>query len=183
MERNSTTLIAAHDKAEIGALLDDRETRTPIVYSVISERLEHFALDPSVQPDLDFLASQDIGDWYVSSRTEDDRLWVISTLSDTCPLVEYLFDREAKSLRQLHHAYPELAAAPLVPMRSVTITSRDGLDLVSYVSLPKDSTDKVPQPMVLVVHGGPWARDAFGFNSVHQWLANRGYVVLSPSPM
>ena len=176
---DETTLIAAHDKADIGALLNDRETRTPIAYSVITERLKHFALDPCVQPDLDFLASQDIGDWYVSSRTEDDRLWVISTVSDTCPLVEYLFDREAKSLRELHHAYPELAAAPLVPMRPVTIKSRDGLDLVSYVSLPKDSTDNVPQPMVLVVHGGPWARDAFGFNSVHQWLANRGYAVLS----
>jgi dipeptidyl aminopeptidase/acylaminoacyl peptidase len=64
-------------------------------------------------------------------------------------------------------------------MPAVTIKSRDGLDLVSYVTLPNDSTDKAPQPMVLVVHGGPWARDAFGFNSVHQWLANRGYAVLS----
>jgi dipeptidyl aminopeptidase/acylaminoacyl peptidase len=174
-----TTLIAAHANADIGAMLNDRETRTPIAYSVITERLEYFALDPRIQPDLDFLASQAIGDWYLSSRTEDDRQWVIRTLSDTRPLIEYLFDREAKSLRELHHAYPELAGAPLVPMRAVTIKSRDWLELVSYVTLPNDSTDKAPQPMVLVVHGGPWARDAFGFNSVHQWLANRGYAVLS----
>src|SRR6202045_1151868 len=139
-----TTLIAPHDKADIAAMLNDRETRTPIAYSVITERLEHFALDPRIQPDLDFLASQDIGDWYLSNRTEDDRQWVIGTLSDTRPLIEYLFDREAKSLRELHHAYPELAVAPLVPMRPVTIKSRDGLDLVSYVALPNDSTDKVP---------------------------------------
>src|SRR3984893_9772569 len=78
-------------------------------------------------------ASQDVGDWYLASRTEDDRQWVIGTLSDTRPLIEYLFDREAKSLRELHHVYPELAAAPLVPMRAVTIKSRDGLDLASYV--------------------------------------------------
>jgi dipeptidyl aminopeptidase/acylaminoacyl peptidase len=75
--------------------------------------------------------------------------------------------------------YPELAGAPLVSMRPVTITSRDGLDLVSYVTLPQHGTGKVPRPMVLVVHGGPWARDTFGFNFVHQWLANRGYAVLS----
>src|SRR3984893_6398068 len=174
-----TTLIAAHDKADIGAVLNDRETRTPIAYSVITERLEYFALDPRVQPDLDFLSGRDIGDWFLLSRTEDGRQWVIGTLSDMRPLIEYLFDRPAKSLRELHHAYPEIAAAPLVPMRPVTIKSRDGLDLVSYVTLPSDSTDKVPQPMVLVVHDGPTARDAFGFNFVHQWLANRGYAVLS----
>ena len=77
------------------------------------------------------------------------------------------------------HKIQKSKATPLVSMRPVTIKSRDGLDLVSYVTLPNDSTDKVPLPMVLVVHGGPWARDAFGFNFVHQWLANRGYAVLS----
>jgi hypothetical protein len=92
------------------------ETRTPVAYSVMTEHLEYFALDPRVQPDLDFLASQDIGDWHMSSRTEDDRLWIIGASSGRRPLVEYLFDREAKSLRELHHANPELAAAPLVPM-------------------------------------------------------------------
>src|SRR3984893_10762729 len=110
-----TTLIAAHDKADIGAVLNERETRAPIAYSVITERLEYFALDPRVQPDLDFLSGQGIGDWFLLSRTEDDRLWVIGALSDTRPLIEYLFDREAKPLREVHHAYPELAARARVP--------------------------------------------------------------------
>ena len=101
-----TTLIAAHDKADIGAMLNDRETRTPIAYSVITERLEHFALGPRIQPDLDFLASQDIGDWYLSNRTEDDRQWVIRTLSDTRPLIEYLFDREANSTMLIPSSRP-----------------------------------------------------------------------------
>jgi dipeptidyl aminopeptidase/acylaminoacyl peptidase len=67
----------------------------------------------------------------------------------------------------------------------VTVRSRDGLDLVSYYSLPADSqgADKArpdqPLPMVLYVHGGPWGRDRWGYNAVHQWLANRGYAVLS----
>ena len=60
-----TSLLAEHDQADIGGVLNDMETREPIAYSVMSERLEYFALDPRVQPDLDFLAKQDIGDWFV----------------------------------------------------------------------------------------------------------------------
>jgi dipeptidyl aminopeptidase/acylaminoacyl peptidase len=67
-------------------------------------------------------------------------------------------------------------------MRPVVIPARDGLKLVSYLTLPPEvDEDRPPRPlpMVLDVHGGPWARDEWGFNAVHQWLANRGYAVLS----
>jgi len=70
-------------------------------------------------------------------------------------------------------------------MYPVEIKSRDGLNLVSYLTLPKsadtnaDGKADKPVPMVLMVHGGPWARDGYGFNGAHQWLANRGYAVLS----
>lgn len=172
-------LLAEHEKADIGHLLTNEATREPLAYAVNSERLEYFALDPRIQPDLDFLSGGDIGDWSVSSRTEDDRLWVVGAQSDTKPFVEYLYDRDAKTLRVLHHARPELVDAPLRPMRPVTITSRDGLGLVSYLTLPKAAENRAPQPMALLVHGGPWSRDSFGFNPLHQWLANRGYAVLS----
>jgi dipeptidyl aminopeptidase/acylaminoacyl peptidase len=70
-------------------------------------------------------------------------------------------------------------------MHPRVIKSRDGLDLVSYLSLPKasdpdaDGKPDKPLAMVLLVHGGPWGRDTWGYNSMHQWLANRGYAVLS----
>ena len=64
-------------------------------------------------------------------------------------------------------------------MEPVTIRARDGLQLVSYLSLPRDRTRETPGPMVLVVHGGPWGRDTWGLSSTHQWLANRGYAALS----
>jgi dipeptidyl aminopeptidase/acylaminoacyl peptidase len=70
-------------------------------------------------------------------------------------------------------------------MRPVVVKSRDGLDLVSYLTLPRasdpdaDGVPGTPVPLVLLVHGGPWARDAWGFNPYHQWLADRGYGVLS----
>jgi dipeptidyl aminopeptidase/acylaminoacyl peptidase len=172
-------LIAGHEKADIGSVLNDQDTREPIAYSVMTERLTYFALDARVEADLDFLGREDIGDWSIQSRSEDDQLWVIGTSSDTRPNIDYLYDRKARSLRELHRGRPELAGAPLVPMRPVTIASRDKLGLVSYVTLPKEAQEDIPQPMVLLVHGGPWARDGFGFHPIHQWLADRGYAALS----
>jgi dipeptidyl aminopeptidase/acylaminoacyl peptidase len=75
--------------------------------------------------------------------------------------------------------------APLVPMQSLELKSRDGMTLVTYLSLPPgsdtngDGRPENPVPMVLNVHGGPWGRDAYGFDNEHQWLANRGYAVLA----
>jgi dipeptidyl aminopeptidase/acylaminoacyl peptidase len=180
-----TTLIASHDRADIGGVLYDLDTKEPLAYGVTVERLEYFALDQRIQADLDFLASQGTGDWTLGSRSEDDRHWIVYGHSDTMPGAAYLYDREVRSLRLLHHARPELRDAPLVKQHPVTIKSQDGLDLVSYLSLPKHADPAgrgrpdTPQPTVLVVHGGPWARDAFGYHSWHQWLANRGYAVLS----
>jgi dipeptidyl aminopeptidase/acylaminoacyl peptidase len=67
-------------------------------------------------------------------------------------------------------------------MNTVQTRSRDGLDLASYLTLPADiKGDRPPKPlpMVLVVHGGPWSRDVYGYRADHQWLADRGYAVLS----
>ncbi len=131
------------------------------------------------------VAKANIGDWGVSSRTEDDRYWVVNGFSDLHPGRAYIYDRKAKTLTKLFDTRPELVGAPLVAMHPVTLKSRDGLRLVSYLSLPKGSDTKkagrpdAPLPIVLLVHGGPWGRDGFGYNSVHQWLANRGYAVLS----
>ncbi|MGB8602463.1 MAG: S9 family peptidase, partial [Rhizomicrobium sp.] len=85
----------------------------------------------------------------------------------------------------LYTSRPELVGAPLVAMHPVEIKTRDGLTAVSYLSLPPGSDkngDGIPDkalPMVLFVHGGPWGRDDYGYHPYHQWLANRGYAVLS----
>lgn len=179
LETGESALLAAHALADIGWLVKCPQTREPRAYAVETERLEYFAIDREIQPDLDFLTSRNIGDWFVLSRSEDDRLWVVGAHSDTRPFGEYLYDRNAKTLRLLHFARPELVGAPLRPMRPVTIRSRDGHDLVSYLTLPRPAKNDEPPAMVLLVHGGPWGRDSFGFNLLHQWLADRGYAVLS----
>ena len=93
--------------------------------------------------------------------------------------------RRSKKTTFLFNNRDDLDDYPLVKMHTPVIKSRDGLNLVSYLSLPPgsdpdgDGVPNKPLPMVLNVHGGPWARDAWGLNPYHQWLANRGYAVLS----
>jgi dipeptidyl aminopeptidase/acylaminoacyl peptidase len=177
LETGEACVLAADPRADIGSTLPDAETGEPLAYAVTVERTEYAAIDPRIQADLDFFAAQGIGDWSVLSRTEDDRTWIMGAASDTVPASAYRYDREARTLTKLYDARPELAEANLVHMRPVTLRSRDGLALVSYLTRPADADG--PGPMVLLVHGGPWARAGFGFNPYHQWLANRGYAVLS----
>ena len=101
------------------------------------------------------------------------------------PVAFYLYDRPAKKFTKLFTTRPELEGKTLASMHPIEIKARDGLTLVAYLSLPP-GTDKdgngrpdKPLPMVLNVHGGPWARDDFGYHSEYQWLANRGYAVLA----
>ena len=101
------------------------------------------------------------------------------------PASTYIYDRKAGKVTKLFDQRPALAKAPLVPMQALELKARDGLTLVSYLSLPPgsdtngDGVPDSPVPLVLNVHGGPWARDGYGFDNEHQWLANRGYAVLA----
>jgi dipeptidyl aminopeptidase/acylaminoacyl peptidase len=177
LETQATTLLAADPRADIGGLITDPVSHAPLAYSVDYDRARWVALDPAIQPDLDFLNGAGIGDWGISSRTDDDTLWVVGAQSDTAPGAAYLYDRPAKTLEKLYDARPALADSPLAPMRPEIIPSRDGLNLVSYLTIPRFGA--APHPLVLAVHGGPWSRDSFGYHPYHQWLANRGYAVLS----
>ncbi|WP_342152167.1 S9 family peptidase [Methylorubrum sp. SB2] len=172
-----TRTLAAHDEADIGTVLHDIETREPIAYSVTHARRRWHVLDERFTDDFAFLDGQGLGDWYPASRSEDDALWIVVARSDTRVSEAALYDRRTKTLRSLGSARPELEGAPLAPMHPAVIRSRDGLDLVSYLSRPLGAEG--PGPLVLLVHGGPWARDSFGFDPMHQWLANRGYAALS----
>jgi dipeptidyl aminopeptidase/acylaminoacyl peptidase len=178
-------VLAEDARADIGHVMTDLETHAPLAYSVVYERTEHKLLGDRLATGFEFLAKNFGSEWNVGSRSEDDRLWIVAVSSATRPATTYLYDRAAKTLTKLFDARPKLADAPLAAMHPVVIKSRDGLDLVSYLTLPKGSDDghagrpSEPLPIVLLVHGGPWARDSLGYNPMHQWLANRGYAVLS----
>ena len=179
------TVVAENDRADIGGALSNPRTGRVEAYAVNYLKNEWTPLNPAIKADLDFLASKLKGEISVTSRTEADDKWVVAVDPVTAPSSAHLYDRKKKTLTQLYVSRPELQGAPLAAMHPVEIKSRDGLTLVSYLTLPPGSDpdgDGRPEkavPMVLLVHGGPWGRDAYGYNGYHQWLANRGYAVLS----
>ncbi|MBS3763481.1 MAG: S9 family peptidase, partial [Planctomycetes bacterium] len=181
----STRLIAEDERVDAGSLMTHPTEKYPQAASFTYLRRQWEVLNEEVQNDFDYLQELEDGDFAVGSRTLDDRRWIVRYWRDLGPTRYYLFDREAEEARFLFASRDDLQDAPLVPMHPVVIESRDGLDLVSYYSLPagtdsdEDGIPGEPLPTVLNVHGGPWGRNGWGLNSTHQWLANRGYAVLS----
>ena len=148
-------------------------------------RSEWQTLDPAIARDVAFLQrSAGEADCQVESRSQDDRLWVVGFESPQAGMRVFLYDRDAGSLALWYAEKPRLATLPLAAVHTAEIRSRDNLILPSYYLLPPGTAERAegfpaaPLPLVLRVHGGPWNRDRFGSDSVDQWLANRGYVVL-----
>jgi dipeptidyl aminopeptidase/acylaminoacyl peptidase len=185
LKSKATKVVAANDKADVGGVLSHPTEHTIEAVSFNYTREEWQILDEKIRPEIEYLKTVDPGELQVASRTLDDKTWIVAYLSDDGPVRYYRHVRGTKQAKFLFSNRKDLEGLPLVKMHPVVIKSRDGLDLVSYLSLPKntDSGDKgrpsQPLPMVLDVHGGPWARDDWGYNPVHQMLANRGYAVLS----
>jgi dipeptidyl aminopeptidase/acylaminoacyl peptidase len=142
-------------------------------------------LDESIKKDIDYLHKVMEGDVAVYARTKDDSRWIVVFISDNGPARYYIYDRNVRTAKYLFSADRRLESLPLSRMNYTTIKSRDGLDLVSYYTLPvgadknRDGIPEKPLPTVLLVHGGPWNRDMWGFSALDQLLSNRGYAVLS----
>jgi len=152
--------------------------------SFIYERKHWNVLDKSIEPDLAYLGTVTDGEVEIVSRTLDDKFWIVLYMVDNGPIRFYLYDRQLRSAHFLFTNRHNLENQPLCKMVPVVIPSRDGLNLVSYYTLPfgsdsnNDGIPDQPLPMVLIPHGGPWGRDFWGYDSWHQWIANRGYAAL-----
>ncbi len=182
---DTATLVAEDPRADVGEVLAHPTEKTIQAVGFTYARREWQILDESIRADLDYLAGVEDGELIVTSRTLDDSLWTVAYVLDKGPLKFYLYDRGAGEARFLFSSRDDLEQYELVKMQAPIIKSRDGWELVSYLSLPAgsdldgDGRPEQPVPLVLDVHGGPWSRDDWGFSSTHQWLANRGYAVLS----
>jgi len=114
------------------------------------------------------------------SSTTDERLWLLTAFSDTEPGERYLFDRQSKKLTLQYRVREKLNRDYLAPMKAVRYKSSDGLEIPAYLTLPKGAVPK-NLPVVIHPHGGPWARDSWGYDTFAQFFANRGYAVLQPN--
>ncbi len=181
----TTAILAEDPRADVAGAMVHPTEETIQAVSFTYARTEWKVLDPAIRGDLDYLKTVAAGDILVTSRTLDDRLWTVAFLLDNGPARSYLYDRAKKQATFLFTNRRALEGLSLARMYPRVITSRDGLSLVSYLTLPPeadrrgDGRPDRPLPLVLLVHGGPWARASWGLDPEHQWLANRGYAVLS----
>ncbi|MDD4932567.1 MAG: S9 family peptidase [Methylacidiphilaceae bacterium] len=175
-ESGKQTVLAEDPQYDVAAVLTHPKTYRLEAVGFEREKLEWRFFDPQVRDAFDYLQSQHPGEVTIVSRDFADTTWAVSYSSDIDPASFYLFRPREKHLDFLFASRPELASYRLAPMEPISFPARDGLLLHGYLTLPLGAAGRVP--FVLLVHGGPWARDSWGFSPLVQLLANRGYGVL-----
>ncbi len=157
----------------------DPKTFEPQLAEVNYLRKKDFALTESINNLLKLLKDKfKQKEFYIQSRNKDDTKWLVVTQESNESVKYYLFNNEKKHLKYLFSNQPSLDKYHLQKMEPLVIKSRDGLDLVCYLTRANTSNNDKATPLVAYIHGGPWARDYYGFDKTAQLLANRGYAVL-----
>ena len=170
-------VLAEDPEADVTGIRLHPDTREPQIVTFLKDRSEYRVLDPDVADDLAAIRSLHPGDPSFDDADDTDSTWLIRFTTDTGAVPFFSYDRETRTGRFLFETRPELARYELAPMEPFSFTARDGLTIHGYASFPPGA-GREGLPTVLNVHGGPWARDAWGFHPEAQWLANRGYLCI-----
>ncbi|MEX2318119.1 MAG: S9 family peptidase [Pirellulales bacterium] len=186
LKSRESKLVAEDARCDVGGVVSHPTEKNIQAVSFTYAREEWKILDPAIEPDFKYLKGVQDAEFIIGSRTLDDKQWIVAYVRDNGPVEYYRYVRAPERRAVfLFKSRDNLAGYSLVKMHDLVIKSRDGLNLVCYLSLPPgsdpdgDGRPQKPVPLVLHVHGGPWARDDWGFDGYHQWLANRGYAVLN----
>ena len=169
------------NEVDFGSAMFSDKTDELIATSYVGDKTRIYWKNTAFEQDYNYLV-ETLGTDEVSfnSGSEDERLWIVYANSDVDPGAAYLFDRKDRKLTLLYRPRPNLPSEHLCEMQPVRYPSLDGLEIPGYLTIPK-GVERKDLPAILFVHGGPWARDYWGYNSYAQFLANRGYVVLQPN--
>ena len=171
-------------KVDFGNLFIDRNTRKIIATSYTGDKTENYWKDKTWEDNYKFLQNKFPGrEIDFSSSTKDYSKSLVTAWGDQYASESYFFDAKTKELVFQYTPRAELKKVEkyLASMTPITYKSSDGLEIPAYLTLPAGSTGK-NVPVVVLVHGGPKGpRDYWGYNSIVQFLANRGYAVLQPN--
>jgi dipeptidyl aminopeptidase/acylaminoacyl peptidase len=170
-------VLAGDDSADVQGVRIDADSREPQIVTVLKDRSEYLVLDPSVADDLAAVRKLHPGDPVFESADDADTTWLVAFTNDSGPIPYFCYDRATKRGSFLFEHRPALNDYTLAPMTPFLYKARDGTVIHGYATFPPDGPRK-GLPTVLNVHGGPWARDTWGFNPEAQWFANRGYLCL-----
>ncbi|HEX2892148.1 S9 family peptidase [Vineibacter terrae] len=180
MATRQSRVLAQDDEADIAAAAFDPATRRPIAALSFRARAHWQAIEPVARDELEQLAAFGPGDISFTSRSADNGRVTVYYERDSASGAYVLLDRASNLVRSLFIQRPRLADITLRPMEPVAFPARDGLMLHGYLTRPSAGAVAADGrlPLVLMVHGGPYLRDRWGFSATHQWLADRGYAVL-----
>jgi dipeptidyl aminopeptidase/acylaminoacyl peptidase len=168
-------------RVDLGNVFISELSKEIIYTSYEDERNRIYWKDKSFEEDYNLIKKElPNTDVYFNSSTSDENYWMISASADVDPGSTYLFDRTTKKLTFQYRPRPNIPVSDLSEMKAVSYKSSDGLEIPAFLTLPKGLEAK-NLPVIVFPHGGPWARDGWGYNSYAQFLANRGYAVLAPN--
>ena len=173
----SESVIAEDEQYDVGGIVIHPTKRVIQAVSFYRDKQEWQVLDQSIAADFEAIAKVRSGEFGVSSRDLADKNWLVTYRTDDGPVYYYAYNRDSKTSTLLFSNQPKLEGLPLASMQPVSYQARDGLTIHGYLTTPVGIPAKNLQT-VLLVHGGPWARDTWGYSPTVQWLANRGYAVL-----
>jgi len=168
-------------RVDFGSAIFSDRTDELLATTYEDERTRIYFRDKALEADYELLTKKLPGkDVDLASSSEDERLWIVSANSDTEPGETYLFDRGSKEAALQYRIREKIPREALATMKPVRYPSSDGLEVPGFLTVPKGATGK-NLPVIVLPHGGPWARDQWGYDGIAQFLANRGYAVLQPN--
>lgn len=171
-------LVFEHPEVDVTSVLRSKERKvlTGVTFTT-DKRTYHFFDDQRRQLQETLEAKLPGYEVAVSSMSRNEKRVLVRTYSDKSLGAYYFYDTETEDFMKLVDVAPWINETEMADMKPIQYTSRDGLTIHGYLTLPKGFEAK-SLPVVMLVHGGPWARDRWGFNPEAQFLANRGYAVL-----
>jgi dipeptidyl aminopeptidase/acylaminoacyl peptidase len=177
LKTGAETVMAEDPRVDLSSVIIDPTNYNVQAVTFNYDRERWKVLDKSIEADVKALEQIGDGEFSIVARDHADKTWLVAFNSDVMPTHYYAYNRGTKKAELLFSVQPELDKYTLSPMKFVEIKTSDGMTLPCYLTLPAGTAPK-NLPMVLNVHGGPWARDTWGFNPEAQWMANRGWAVL-----
>jgi len=176
-ETQEKELIFENDQVDVSGLMYSKKRKVLTGVSYTVAKREIFFFDDwrkDIQNKLERkFPGYEVG---ITSFSKDEKNAIVVTYSDKSRGTYYSYDVEKNELNELAKISPWLNEDHMAEMKPITYTSRDGLTIPGYLTLPVGSGGK-NLPFVVHPHGGPWARDSWGYNSEVQFLANRGYAI------
>ena len=168
-------------KVDFGAAHFSEVTDELVATTYLDDKPRWYFRDKALEADFRLLEKKLAGRTVnLGSSTADEQMFIVSATSDVEPGETFVFDRKTKQLTSQYKIREKLPREALSPMTPVHYTSTDGLEIPAYLTVPKGTSGK-NMPAIVVPHGGPWARDDWGYDGIAQFLSNRGYVVLQPN--